>query len=157
MLFSESLATFANSIDLEPVGDDGKVVFPRGGHLQLLDDGLVELHDLSALNADQMVMVLCGLGFVAAELVVEPVLLDKSLFLEGVEGAIDGGQSDPRGLGADQPVDLLRAQVALGLGEGLEDPQTLLRGMNPGGPKILGQPLHGSRRGILFPLPGRRS
>ncbi len=77
------------------MGDDGEMVVPGCGDLELLDDGLVEFHDLSAFDADEVVVVFGGLGFITAKLVVEPVFFDKPFFLECVQGPIDRGQTDP--------------------------------------------------------------
>ncbi len=106
------------------------MVFSGRGLLKLFDDWLPELHDLSALKADKMIVVLGRSGFVAAELIVEPVFFDEAFFLEGVESPVDCRQANPRCLGADERVDFLGAQMSLGFGEGLEDTQALLRRVN---------------------------
>ena len=125
------LAGFADPVNFQAMGDDGEMVVPGRGDLELLDDRLVEFHDLSAFDADEVVVVFGGLCFVAAELIVEPVFFDKPLFLECMQGPVDRGQTDPGRLGSHQSMNLFGAQVPLGFGKGLEDAQSLLGRVNP--------------------------
>ncbi len=127
---STLLAGFADPVNFEAMGDDGEMIIPGRGDLKLLDDRLVELHDLSALDADEVVVVFGGLGLVAAELVVEPVFFDKPFFLECVQGPIDRGQTDPGRFGFDKSMNLFGAEVSLGFGKGLENAQSLLGRMD---------------------------
>ena len=120
------LAGFADPVNFQAMGDDGEMVVPGRGDLKLLDDGLVELHDLPALDADEVVVVFGGLGLVAAELVVEPVFFDKPFFLECMQGPVDRGQTDPGRFGFHKSMNLFGAEVSLGFGKGLEDAQPLL-------------------------------
>jgi hypothetical protein len=127
---------FADPVYFKAVGNDGEVIFPGCSQLKLFDDRLIELDDLSALDADQMIVVARRFGFVSAELVVEPVFLHKTFFLQGVKRPVDGGQTDLRGLDPDETVDFLRAQMGMGFDQNLDDAQALLGWMDPVRPEM---------------------
>jgi len=83
------------------------MVFLGRRKLELLDQRLVEFDYLPALDADQVIVVAGGHGFIPAELVVEAVLLHKTLLLEGMKSPIDGRKANAGSLGPHQPMDLL--------------------------------------------------
>ncbi len=87
------------------------MVFLGRRKLKLFDKRLVELDHLSALDTDQVIVMVGRHGLISAELVVETVFFDESLLFEGMKGAVDGRESDPGGLGPHQPVDLFCAQM----------------------------------------------
>ncbi len=128
---------FADSVNFETVGNDGKVIFPGGGQLKLFYDRLVEFDHLAAFKADQMIVMAGRLGFVPAEFVIEPVLLHEPLFFQRVEGAVYGGQPDLRGLDPHKPMNFFRTQVGMGVDQDLDHADALLGGMDPVGTEML--------------------
>ena len=98
-----------------------EMVFLGCGELELFNKGLIELDDLSALDADQVVMVIGRHGFISAELVIEPMFFHEPFFLEGVKSPINGRKADSWSLGPDQSVDLFGAQVSLRLHKNFQD------------------------------------
>ncbi len=145
----EFCAAFADPIYFKPMKNNREMVFLGCSELELFNQRLIELDDLSALDADQVVMVIGRHGLVAAEFVIEPVFFHKPLFLEGVKGSVNGRKADSWSLGPDQSVNFFGAQVSFRFHKNLQDPEPLLGRMNSVRAKMLGK-IHSRCSGPVF-------
>src|SRR5262245_65658348 len=86
----------ADAVQLEPVAGEHESQKARDALLLRLERFAVELHDLAAALADDVIVVLGALlaRLVARLAVVEAPLGGEPGFLEQLEGAVDGGVAD---------------------------------------------------------------
>jgi hypothetical protein len=99
------------------------------GHffLQVLDARLLELGDLAALHANQVVVVVRVVGqLVAREAVAEAALEGHAALGEQLQGAVHGGVAHPSVLAAHLREQLFDAHVVGGLEERLDDELSLV-------------------------------
>ena len=98
--------------------------------LQLFDAGIVDLHDLAAGLADDMVVMTVGSGhFVAGDAVAEVDLCRHTGITQEFERPVDGGLADARVQFLDMLIELLQRVVAGELKKGIGDDPPLGRGV----------------------------
>jgi len=141
----------AHPVELVLVRAKAKAVLSGHLVLQLLDAGLLELYDVRALDAYQMVVVRGIVGkLVAREPVAEAPLVRHSALRQELEGPVNGGVPHARVARADLGEELLDAHMILGAKERVDDEPALIGRAKPF-PVHVG-PKHGSK---VFELEGR--
>lgn len=101
---------------------DDEAAFLGDPVLPLFNGGVVELLDLAALQADQMVVVLPFVEFKDSLAGFEVVTFEQAGLFELGEHAIDRGEANIHVFGDEQAIDVFRSQMAgLDLLEEIED------------------------------------
>ena len=104
-----------------------------------LDLGIAEFLDPTAVDADEMVMVLTVTEFEHRLARLEEMAFEQSCLLELGQHAVDGGQTDIQVVGEQQAVHILGGQMAnLGLLEQGEDPEAGGGGFQPHALEVFG-------------------
>src|SRR4051812_4101199 len=142
--FLALVAGLAEAVELQLVVRDGEAVFAGDAILELLDALVLELDDVAAGGADQVIVVVPIEGGLVARLAAFEVPGGgEARVREDLHGPVDGGGADAGvallGL-VDQLVD--REVTALGE-EGVDDQVPLARGLEAAGRDPAGQPLAG--------------
>src|SRR5262245_2493564 len=119
-------AVGAVTVQLVAVSQQAEAIALHDVLLRLLDHRALELHDLPAARAHQMVVVLV-LDLEAGDTVVEVAFARETGLAEQLHRAIHGRIADVRILLADALVELLARDVPLHAEEDLEDGLTLTR------------------------------
>jgi len=92
-----------------------EALFGLHGAYQLVEQGILELDNLTAIAADEM-LVLCRVPELVVEaLLPETPLLDQTQFLEKAQAAVDGCQADRLVGAAGAPVKLLGVDMPTGI------------------------------------------
>ena len=117
-------AARAESVELETVGLDGKTVPRCHFFLKALNVAVLELHDLSATCADEMVVMALMRHIVVLRLSTEVPGLGETRFAEEIQRAVNGRQSQVRILAGELVVHLFSRDVFL-FQKGIEDQFTL--------------------------------
>jgi hypothetical protein len=134
------LANAAKPIDLKFVALYLKTVLSGYIVLQCFDPLVLELEDLPAPRANEMI-VMPTVGrfiFIPRKTVLEPSFFGDPRFGKKLQSPIDGRITDAWLRSFDEGIQFLRAQVPSGVHESLEDRVTLARGFEALSGKILG-------------------
>ena len=99
-----------------------EAVLLRDLDLEALDLVIAELDDVTAVDADEVVVVVAVVGrLVARGAVAEAARLGQAAIDEELQGPVDGGLADVGVLGPDRGVELVDVRVARVREEGLGD------------------------------------
>ena len=133
--------TRTDTVEFEAMGLDGKAV--AGGHffLKFLDLAVFKLHDLSAVGADQVVVMAFVGDIVVLGLGAEVPGLRQARFAKEVERAVDRCEAQVRIFFGQLVIHLFRGDVFL-LEESIEDELTLTRDLKLVFGEMLFQHLH---------------
>lgn len=104
----------ALGVEVERVVLDGEAAFAGNEVLPALNFRVVEFLDATAINADQMVMVLAAVDLEDRLARFEEMALQQAGLFELGEHAIDGRQADIHVVVDEHPVDVFSGHVTLG-------------------------------------------
>ena len=141
------------AVQLQFVVKHLETVFVRDLSLMLLDIQVLELDDLSAFRADQVIVVFGVIGKLIACLPVSEISrLRQAALAEEIQGAVHGRQPDIGLLPAHPLKEILRRDVPVHLQEGLQDLGALLRKLHVVPPDVLSQNSLNFRHGTSLNL-----
>src|SRR5216683_3917290 len=144
----------AVGVKLQRMLANREAAFRGDTDLALLDFGVIELFDASALHAHQMIVMAALIQLEHRLAGLEMVALEYSGLFELGEDAVDRGEPDVQSLVYENPIDVLGRQVAhLAVFEKLQDSQPRARGLQAAGFQVVDVGHGGSPRGRCpFPL-----
>lgn len=129
-------AARTEAIELEAVGLNGKTVPQCHFFLKMLNVAVLELHDLSAACANEMVMMALMRHIVVLRLSAEVPGLGQTRLAEEIQRAVNGRESEVRIFARQMVVHLFSRDVFL-LQKGIKDQLTLPRKFKLVLPKML--------------------
>jgi hypothetical protein len=144
LLFFSALASRTQTVYLQPVALDFKMVLARNVLLKLFYPFILKLYDGPAFRANQVVVVTVrGPVLIAVKTVFKVTLLGKTGFGQKLQGPVHRGETDA-GMGfLHASVQFLRAHVFAGIHEYFQDLVPLVRGPEPLAGKVVGQLFYG--------------
>jgi hypothetical protein len=106
--------------------------------LLVFDNFAVKLDQLTALGADQMVvMLMIVIMLVSFAAVAQPLFARQPAFVQQFERSIDGGKADARVFGLDKVVQIFSAQMSFGFEKNFKDQLALRCFLKTRAPQVI--------------------